>query len=353
MAKGLQETLIQPELGNRADFNKSEVDQLVHEKGQPVTIETAILCPCKSPGGNQQSNCQNCGGTGWAFINPTETRMVLQRMDAVQKYSGWSEELRGMVMISCQAEDNVGFMDRITHHEGVSLHNEVLFVKLVNNTRFAYAAYNIKAIDYIAKFVATTQKYVRLIEDTDYTFSGRTLFFNGSVPKDSAVTIRYKHAPTFHIVEMKRDTFESFKMTGNGEVNQFLPLSAYARRAHYVLTAQNLSNTRLLNNSYDIMCDNCSPAVGIASLWKNGVGSKDFLPGDTGAPTNGSTSFNFDEQALVNLKSRTLIGFFQAGQYIGQKPLGGNMTYITFTPATGNITIINGTFSGECAVLFV
>ena len=74
----------------RADLHKREFDTLIHQKGRDVLLETALQCPCKSPSTNQQSDCKNCGGTGWIFVNPRETRMVLTAINAVTEFRPWS-----------------------------------------------------------------------------------------------------------------------------------------------------------------------------------------------------------------------------------------------------------------------
>lgn len=286
-AKGLQATIqnVQPELGNRADFNKPDFDTLIYQKGQPCIVEQAIQCPCKSASSNQQSNCKNCGGTGWIFINPRETRMVLQGMDAAQKYVGWSEELRGMVRVSADEAEHLTWMDRITDLTGISRHQEVLFVKQVNTTKFSYAAYRIHCIDYIAKFVGVGEALVRLVEGTDYTFTAGNYSIIWLTPiAGDAVTVRYTHNPTYHVQEMKRETMQSFKMTGEGEKNQDLPVSAYAKRAHYILDMQNLAGDRLLSNSYVEPC------------------STDMGGGDCGCGCDGAAQgiYNIVQQVLWN-----------------------------------------------------
>lgn len=242
----------------RADLIRDEFESLIYEKGRDVLIEQALMCPCKSPASNQQSTCKNCGGTGWAFVNARQTRMVLTGVDAVSKNFGWSEEVRGMMNVSCAASEEITYMDRITLLSGIALYQEVLFVKNYGTTYFTYSAYKIKSIIYIAMFSTTSAQYVRLTEGTDYTFSGNAITFisNRTKAVDIAITIRYRHAPTYHVVEMKRETMESFRMTERGEKLQHMPLSAYARRAHYILDAQNLAGDRMLNNDYPV--DNCS-----------------------------------------------------------------------------------------------
>ena len=63
-----------------SSFHRNDFEKLIAQKGRAVTLEQAIQCSCKSRSANQQSNCQNCGGTGWIFINSRLTRLVIQQM---------------------------------------------------------------------------------------------------------------------------------------------------------------------------------------------------------------------------------------------------------------------------------
>jgi hypothetical protein len=104
-------------------------------------------------------------------------------------------------------------------------------------------------------FVDVDHPLTRLVYTTDYTIEGNILKLNETKYAASdvellSVTLRYTHYPTFHIIEMKRDTIQSFKSVGGVEEKQQLPISAYARRAHYTLDAPNLNGDRLLNNNY-------------------------------------------------------------------------------------------------------
>lgn len=247
----------------RSDLSKKDFDDLIQQKGNDVLIETALICPCKSISTNQQSNCKNCGGTGWVFINPRERRMVLTAINSVTEFRPWSEELRGTVNITCHEQDDLSEMDRITALKGKAIHNEVLYFKYLNSpqTIFTYSTYNIKTIDYIALFVDINQPLRRLKENDDYTFVNNIITFQSNLQlpfeqiEENNITIRYKHAPQFHVIEMKRDTMQSYKWT-NQEINQDMPVSAIARRAHYQLSAQNLAGDRLIDNSYiEHKCD--------------------------------------------------------------------------------------------------
>lgn len=249
--------------GNRSDLIRENFDKLIIEKGQRVLVESALQCPCKGKDVNQLSTCKNCGGTGWTFVNARETRMVVQGMDSVVKFGGWSEELRGMVRISCLFEEELSFMDKLTVIEGEAIHNEVLTFKTKNGTLFAYAAYPIRKILYVAQFDGPNNKYRPLELGVDFTIvQGNAILLSNAYSEPVTITMRYKYAPTFHVLEMRREVMMSYKLEeGSKETNQNFPLSAYGRRAHYILNAPNLTGDRLLNNDFDTACVDPKTAV--------------------------------------------------------------------------------------------
>lgn len=241
----------------RADLIKADFDTLIHQKGGDVIIETALVCPCKSEKTNQQGNCKNCGGNGWIFINPTQSRMVVSAIDVVTQFRPWSEELVGTVNITAFKEDRLAEMDRVTILNGESIHNEVLFFKETEeeDVIFTYSTYNIKQILYIGLFKGISLPLQRLVEGIDYTIERniikilKTDGFPFPDIENNNITVRYIHAPQFHIVQMKRDTMETY-VWNSGEKLQHMPISAIGRRAHFQLGAQNLRGDRLIDNSY-------------------------------------------------------------------------------------------------------
>lgn len=241
----------------RADLIKEEFDTLIQQKGKEVEVEKALECPCKSPSTNQQSTCKNCGGTGWIFINSRKTRMVLTAINIVTDYKPWSEELRGTVNVTCRAEEELSYMDKIRDVNGEAIFNEVLFFKKKGNVVFAYTTYSIKEVLYIGLFKGDEEPLQRLELNVDYSVDGNKLvLLNNSLlgtdtgAKNTSFTIRYKHAPEFHVIEMKRETMQTFEWQGNEKLKH-MPVSAIARRAHYQLKANNLLGDRLIDNSYE------------------------------------------------------------------------------------------------------
>lgn len=251
---GLQATY-NPALQNtRADFNRADFETLIAQKGRRVIIEKALQCPCKGKSTNQQSNCRNCGGTGWVFINPKETRLVLQGMNITPNYKAWSEEITGDLKVTASDTEELTFMDRLTLEDGRAIFNEVLFFKTRGENVFAFTSYNIKEVRYAGYFKGTDEKFQKLNFGTDYTFEKNIIKLVNpaivAIQGEISITIRYVHAPQYLMIDMKRESMESFVMEGT-EKTIHLPIAGTARRQHYILGAPNLNGSSLLSNDYD------------------------------------------------------------------------------------------------------
>jgi hypothetical protein len=324
---GLQETIISDNTKNRADFKKEDFDNLVKQKGSSVLLEYALQCPCKGAVNNQLSNCRNCGGSGWVYINPTKTKMILTGIGVSTKYAPWSEEAIGKVAITAYHEEQLSYMDKITKLDSTAIFSEVVQTREVDGVIFSYTKYDIKKILYIAVFVNGSTVLQRLTGD-QYTFSKNILRISPGVLSDpkSTLTIRYKHHPAFYILEFEREARQFATYQNGKEVMQQLPISAYAKRLHYDLSPVNLSNNFLLNNSY---VDNVCGAVQDTSCSMNLSNTYDFylVQGDTLDQT-----INILEGGeIVDITSRV---------YIMQVRDANNVLLTEFTIANGGIIII-------------
>lgn len=247
----------------RVDFDKQAFDDIITQKGRNVVVTRALKCPCKSPVTNQLSNCRNCGGVGYVFINPEQTRMVVQKIDLVNDFTPWSEENRGHVSLSYNSCEDLTWMDKITIVDSEAIFNEVLFFKETQNSVvFAYTVYPIKKVKYLGLYIDNNTKLKKLVLNVDYTFENNIItlinqsLIQGGDVVNTSITIRYVHAPVFYIVEMKRESMDTFVLTEGSEKKVKLPLNAVARRAHYVLNTENINGTRLLDNNYtESMCN--------------------------------------------------------------------------------------------------
>lgn len=237
-----------------ADFDKSLIDGTITSKGYNVIYETALRCPCRSQGNDFQSNCVNCGGGGWLFVNPTLTKMIVSNIASDRKYQPQGREDTGKMQITAYAENLFSFMDRITIADGLTDHTEVLFPKLDNTglKLFAFTRYNIEHLDFLGLFVNTGVRLTKLVEGTDYTYHDNVIEFAASYNalNDPSVTIRYAHAPVYHIIDIPRDTMRS-TVTGAGTRKVInLPIHAIGVRAHLIKGQEDYTGTMYVDNSW-------------------------------------------------------------------------------------------------------
>lgn len=251
-------------------FRKEELEVAIFSFGFYVLHEKAIKCPCKGLNTNQQSNCKNCGGTGWAFINPTQTRMLLHSMNLSNQYKEWSEELTGTVSITARDVEELTTMDRITimktcnGEEMGAVFNEVRHVREAGDDLFVFTTYNVLRVIYAGMFLSVNSPYIRLEEGVDFQFeenSNKILFgesvkeaFANNTAKDISITFRYKYLPQFHVIDVNREVSGSFTKIGNVEKQITLPVHAVGRRAHYILDADNFEGGRIIDNSFKEQC---------------------------------------------------------------------------------------------------
>ena len=92
MAKSILQSPI-PALSNASpEFMRSEFDSAVYLKGYEVVIEKALRCPCNAPD-SPLTDCQNCFGTGYFYVNPVSTHALITGINGNNDYKRWSEEL--------------------------------------------------------------------------------------------------------------------------------------------------------------------------------------------------------------------------------------------------------------------
>lgn len=256
---GLNPISLSPTLNNpsegRVDLVKSDFYMLVEQKGLDVFLDKVVFCPCSRIGDRQPlSSCRNCGGTGYTYINRYDTKIILQSMNISTKFKEWSEEKIGTVRVTARDEDNLSYMDRITVKEIEVITNQTIFPREFDRKVRGKLIYDIKTVQEIFAFRDSNSPLVKLEINTDYTFNGNIITFNDKYSDwdDFTVTVRYSHNPSFHIMDMTRDAMTTKVDLGNGEQNVVMPISAIARRSHYVLDEQNYNGDYLLDNSYGI-----------------------------------------------------------------------------------------------------
>ena len=236
----------------RVDFNQNNFDSLLKTKGRRIIWEKAIICPCREIStGSALSTCQNCGSTGWVFINPKDIKILIHSLGIKNDFSNWSEEARGTINCSSPNENDITTMDKLIVVDAISYFDESLKIHSQDDENFVFLSYEPKEIQFCALFESDTLPLRRLILGTDYTiFKNKLIVSNTYSITDLKVSIRYSHSPVYHVLEMQRESMETFANQNGGEVLLNMPFSFLAKRAHYLINYQNQSSNVLLNNSF-------------------------------------------------------------------------------------------------------
>lgn len=245
--------MIQPP---RVDFDRSRFDQIIAQKGVDVLIEKALQCPCKTEKINTLSTCKNCGGTGWVFVNPRNSRLVMQNMGFKNVEDVWSKLVHGLVTISYTPEEKFAFMDRVTRLKSESIFSETIEFKEFSNKIYGFTTYQPKDVEYVGLYISDDDPFLQITPDQFKFINNRIELKNGiDLPTFGdhiplTATIRYVHAPTFNILEIQREPVENFKWNGKGESDQELPGKAIGRRTHNIDDLTKLRQGKLNENNY-------------------------------------------------------------------------------------------------------
>ena len=236
----------------RLDFDKGQFDALIEMKGNPLIWERAIPCPCarRSKSANK-TTCQNCAGTGWVFINPTEIKGLVTSINKDTKYKEWSVELLGTFAITVNSKYRLNFMDRITVVGSSTVHSENLIVSQTGTKKFVRTVYPISEIMDVFKFESVYNKLKLLKYQEDYTFSGNQIVFLKNVECDDSITVTYLHELQYHILDMTHDVRNTVVLNNYSQENVTeLPISAIARKSHIVINSYEFQGDEIYNNSY-------------------------------------------------------------------------------------------------------
>lgn len=246
----------------RADFDKARYDEILLEKGVDVEVEKALQCPCRTSKIGPLSTCRNCGGTGWLFVNKRKTRLVLQGMNLQKTDENWSLVINSIINVSFAPEENLAYYDRITRLNAESIYSEVITLENYLDETFGFFTYQPKKIEYVGLYVNDQSKFIQLTENNFDILNQKITLKNIDLPINDfneiplTLTVRYNHAPTFHILEVNREPLDNFAWTGKGEKIQYLPGKALAKRTSDIKELVKLRQGKLNDNSYREL--NCS-----------------------------------------------------------------------------------------------
>lgn len=243
------------------EFDLNSFEAALWSKGYSVTVEQAFKCPCRTNSNQPLTDCKNCLGTGWIFVNPVKTKALITSINKDTKYKSWSEELIGTVSASLMYKDGISFMNRITlvnnsKIENKSKYSDTVRIRDIDADPFVFLAY--KPIDVLSVYafngsdkalvkipegsysISPTNDYVL---DIDYDFSSMP-DFNGYL------TVLYSHELQYHVIDIPHDVRNSYIKNEDGQEEQInLPVNAYARKAQNVFDISNRDGSGVIDNS--------------------------------------------------------------------------------------------------------
>lgn len=245
------------------DFKKALISH-----GYDVLIERALRCPCSVQStGQALLSCQNCCGAGWVFINKKRSRALVQHVNQSTKYLNWTEQDRGTIQITTDSADNVTFMDRVTIEDvDVTYSQVVRFHKSSNNSVFCFLFYYPLKIEELYLF-ESNDKPLKLLNEQDFQvvenrivlnnwFSTHIQDFFGNFKQDDFFltgTIRYKHNPTYHIIDVNREISKNRNRDCAEQVNlKSLPIASVARKTHFILDQPDFIGQSVYDNSHEV-----------------------------------------------------------------------------------------------------
>lgn len=242
--------------GGNTFWNKTEFDGAINDRGYNCTTENAVKCACISKAsGSPLPSCQNCGGTGWVYVNKKEkVRIVMQGMAFTGKYFNWTEANMATSRATTWDIDKLVFMDKITLEDTTTIYSQNIEMIRHENKVFAFTVYKIEKILDLFAFVSVDKPLKKLIENVDYTYEkGKNILYlqeNLLNLPNQYISIRYEHKPAYVVIDILRDVIQNV-VTEVGEVApklKNLPLSYICRRMHFALNTSFLGKNNILDN---------------------------------------------------------------------------------------------------------
>lgn len=244
-----------PQLDHVANpqFRLNEFEAAVFNKGYEVILENALRCPCHSPD-SALPDCQNCFGSGYFYINPTKTHALITNLNQQNRYSKWSEELLGTIMITVNDanKSNLSYFDRITIKKEYSYYSENLVIRHYDENTFVFTTYRPVDVISIHLFNSPSEKLIK-IPSNEYEINPDNpycIIFTGDVSDKEIASIYYKHEPEYFVIDlphMIRASWVTNKDTGADERIR-LPLQAVARLAHLCIGKPNYNGEGVIVN---------------------------------------------------------------------------------------------------------
>lgn len=237
------------DLGRVAIMNKQPFESLIWTVGSNAVIEKAVQCPCKEKGGENNTLCQNCLGSGWVFVNPVKTMVLAHGIRQEERLQMFGKDAETVMKFTVSDRDRVATMDRVTMTDAIVVHSEILQMPLRKGGQWAYLDYVPKKITEIYAFEGINRKLAK-IDASEYVLNGNRISFNEYKTYES-VSIRYEHNPQYNAIYGHREAMVHPSYIGTSldtKKNQF-PTHFYGQKSNYVLDYSKYGKGYIIDNS--------------------------------------------------------------------------------------------------------
>lgn len=211
------------EQGKRVDFKPDEFANLIEGKGYRVSWERAAQCPCTpvNPQTDQADpTCALCDGTGWITFKPAGAvtnqdiigsltplqlalvgnvgaciRAIITNIaNTYEPHDYVAARMTGTHMVTTRPENKLGYYDRITNLDSVSVYSQILETPEGATLPTKYLAHDVNLL--------RSQDTV-YVKDTDFTLdAGVITWVPGLEPAaETRVVCNYLVHPTWRIME--------------------------------------------------------------------------------------------------------------------------------------------------------
>lgn len=207
-------------------FNVDGFVRMIKDRGLPVRWEKAMLCGNRvsSPQpGDHDPNCDVCDGSGYLYIQPRETQMLVQGATLEQTFFIQGKFDSGVATITSLPEDKISYWDRVTLTKSTVRYTEL--VRRREDTfvdRLRYETLDVLHVQHKKK---------TFIPVRDFRVEGDTLIWtkNDKVrPKDGEFySILIERRPVYIVLNMLKHHRDQHD--GNTKATQSMPLQVTAK----------------------------------------------------------------------------------------------------------------------------
>lgn len=248
------------------DFRKSDFDAAIYKYGYDIIIDKAVRCPCEGRDGNSLSDCQNCQGTGFMYINPISTVGLITGINRNSEQKSWSVELIGTLSLTIR--DNIeNIQEKPAFHDKVTLikkrsdqaipygfHSEVLQIRDNGlGSKFAFLTYKPQEIIDVWYYTASNQALTR-VTDFNIKVDNPYIVEFPSLPtvSNESITVRYKHYLQSIVIDLPHEVRFSTEVNKNGRLDTItLPTNAICRKVDIVQVERpDYDGSGIISNTY-------------------------------------------------------------------------------------------------------